>query len=333
MVQETVERWRYFVHSYYRCNPQQAIEQFVGQTGFLAAANRWTPHLVEEVKGVAEGATIDFDTIFALQLMDEGGWYLGSLGSWTPDRCSSLGCDREGGRPALLAQNLDWVNIFEGLAVLLYIRYPDSTLEVLAPTVAGVIGTCGLSNRPVGVCTNALWSALNNSTDGLVVNFVLRAVLEQENLEAARAFLERIQHASGENFMIGDAERVATFECSANQVVRWTDPANAGRVYHTNHPLANDDLIFPPLESGGGGTSHARFRFLAYRLRKDAPPIRLDTFKHILSSHQGSICAHHRYGPTQGYTFCSAIYDLSASPELHLTVGPPCSNTWQRFSF
>ncbi len=333
MIQEVVERWKYFLNQQLRQNPDETIRQFVGGTNFLAAVEKWTPHLLEEVKGIAEGSGVDFDAIFGLQLMDEGVWYLSSASRDATQRCSSLGCDRKGDRPALLGQNLDWINLFEGLAALLHIKYPRSPLEVLAPTIPGVIGTCGLNNRSIGVCTNALWLALNNSVEGLPVNFIVRAVLEQDDLETATNWLYNIQHASGENFMIGDAERVITLECSAHKVVQYVPYEGAHSVYHTNHPLVNDDLIFPPLQALGAGTSHGRFKYLAYRLQDSSKIEGVETCKYILSSHQGPICVHHNYQSGGGYTFCSAIYVLSASPELHLAVGPPCCNEYSRFIF
>ncbi|MCP4536944.1 MAG: hypothetical protein GY832_07335, partial [Chloroflexi bacterium] len=312
---------------------EKTIGQFVGDTNFLAAAEKWTPHLLEEVRGIAQGAGVGFNAIFGLQLMDEGAWYLNPVQRDATQRCSSLGCDRDGDRPALLGQNLDWTNLFEGLAVLLHVKYPQSSLEVLAPTIPGVIGTCGLNNRSIGVCTNALWRALNSSVDGLPVNFIVRAVLEQDDLDGATNLLHNVQHASGENFMIGDAERVATFECSAHKVVRYVPYEGARSVYHTNHPLANDDLIFPSLQARAGGTSYERFRYLEYRLKDPYKIAGVETFKYILSSHQGPICVHHNHQAGEGYTFCSAIYVLSSFPELHLTVGPPCCNTYSRFTF
>ncbi|KON30929.1 hypothetical protein AC482_02485 [miscellaneous Crenarchaeota group-15 archaeon DG-45] len=59
----------------------------------------------------------------------------------------------------------------------------------------------------------------------------------------------------------------------------------------------------------------------------------MDAVKYILSAHQGPICAHHDHQPGGGYTFCSVIYSLSSAPELHIAMGPPCSNEYQRFTF
>ena len=41
-------------------------------------------------------------------------------------------------------------------------------------------------------------------------------------------------------FVIGGPDGIIDVECSAGKVVRYS--AGSGRVWHTNHPLANDDL-------------------------------------------------------------------------------------------
>ena len=245
MIFEVLDRWKYQLGQQLRGDPDELVNEFVEGTGFISAVEKWTPHLLEEVEGIADGAGADFNDIFALQLMDEGGWYLQSLEQRAGGRCSSLGCFREGDSPAILAQNLDWSNYIEGLGVLFRIKHPGSKLESLVPTVAGVIGTCGLNNRPIGICTNALWSHLNSSTEGLPVNFIVREVLEKLSLDAAIDFIHEIGHASGENYVMGDAEKVVDFECSPRKVVQHIPYEGSRRVYHTNHPLVNDNLIFP----------------------------------------------------------------------------------------
>ena len=39
----------------------------------VAATEKWAPQLLEEVKGIGNGAGVDFNTIFMLQCIDEAG--------------------------------------------------------------------------------------------------------------------------------------------------------------------------------------------------------------------------------------------------------------------
>ncbi|MFX1310760.1 MAG: hypothetical protein ACFE8C_13745, partial [Promethearchaeota archaeon] len=150
MVLEILERYKYQLKLNFKKDPDSLIDYFLSNTNFLSAAKKWTPHLLKEIEGIAEGVGVDFKEIFALQLVahDEGWWFF--QGSSTPENCSSLGCFTEGNQPSLLAQNLDLPNIFEGLEVLLHIKYEDS-LEAFVLSHAGFLGEFGLNNQPVGI--------------------------------------------------------------------------------------------------------------------------------------------------------------------------------------
>ena len=57
------------------------------ETNYLSAIKKYTSSLLEEVKGIAEGSKIDFDTIFAFQLLDE---FLLNAEESRIDHCSSI---------------------------------------------------------------------------------------------------------------------------------------------------------------------------------------------------------------------------------------------------
>jgi isopenicillin-N N-acyltransferase like protein len=331
LVYEAVESWKYYLRQTASLPVEKIIESLVEKAGFLKAVRKWTPGLLEEVEGIAEGSNMPFNEIFALQLMDEGGWYARHLERPDGEHCTTLGCGRRDEKPAILAQNLDWVNIFTRLDVIFRIKNKESGIEVLAPSVPGVIATCGLNNRGIGICTNSLWNFLNSSAEGLPVNFIVRRVLELTSLDEAAAFLKGIPHASGENYAISDQERVLDFECSASQVTQFIPCEGSDMIYHTNHPLVNQDLIFPA--GAAGKSSHERLTYLEFRLKGKDRRFSLETAKAILRSHNGPICAHQSYAGISGETDISVIYVLKDPPELLITQGPPCLTEYQRYTF
>jgi len=332
MVLETIDRWKYRLEVQYRMDADALIKQFLENTNFVKAIDNWGPHLIDEVRGISEGAGIDFDTIFALQCMDKQWWWLPESAKQQAGGCSTLGCFREGETPAFLAQNMDIPNIFTGLEVLLRIKHPESQIESLIYTFAGMIALCGLNNQPLGICCNTLIT-LNHSVDGYPVSFIVRSVLEQPSLEDAIEFIRKIKHASGQYYTIGDDDRVVSLECSANKVSRHVPYEGACRVYHTNHPLVNDDLIVPSLQGSRRSTTHARFDYVEGRMRDRDSSVNIDKIRYILSSHEGPVCVHSSNQPGGGFTFGLLIYRLSKPPELYLATGPPCSNEFQRFTF
>lgn len=331
LILEILERYKYLLKLSFKEDPDVMIDDFLENTNFMPAIKKWAPQLLEEVEGVAEGMGIDFKEIYAMHLAahDEKWWF--DQKNLHSESCTSLGSFKKKEQPAILAQNMDLGQLFEGYEVLLHIKYPNSSLEALVLSHAGFLAECGLNNQPVGICCNSLTSQLNNSIDGLPVTFIVRSVLEQSSLEKAVEFVHEIKHASGQNYMIGGAEKIVCLECSANKVSQFIPYENAKNVYHTNHALVNDDYIEYKKKHYSRSTSEQRFDYLESRLSDPSKKITVETVKGILSSHFGPVCVHHNSQPLLIFTYSSVVYSLSTPPTLYITVGPPCMAEYERF--
>jgi len=78
-----------------------------------------------------------------------------------------------------------------------------------------------------------------------------------------------------------------------------------------------------------------RFKFLESQLKNASIPITVDKVKEILSSHDYSdypICIHKG---SKGVTMTNfgLIMELSDSPKMHLTGGPPCISEFKTYNF
>jgi len=332
--------------------PLEAIgAAFIQSTGHLEAAKKWTPELVEELEGIAEGAGVDFGILWAFQCQDESYWFnTGQLGAFPnnpdPNRCSSLGIPTQDGRPTLLAQNLDTPTLYNGYQTLLHIHYPDSDREAYIVTEPGLVGICGLNSSPLGVCQNTLAMKLNYNKNGLPAMLVARGLIDQPDLDSARAFLHEIQHASGINYMLADDKSVEDYECSPGQVKRFRRGTNDGRVAHTNHPLVNTDQIdgkpfteeFRQLQKKSNAHSFGRMGCLDETFYGYTGLVDVARIKQVLSSHEPAefpVCRHRQPGadPMLGMTNNSLIMVMSNPAELQVTSGPPCSYEYKTFGF
>lgn len=345
-IKEVVAIWQDFLHDSRKMHPDEYLKKFLEDTNFKPAIQKWTPGLLEETAGISEGSGIDFDTIYALQLMDEEWWYGRNLlleKKVKSKNCSGLGVFGQKGHPAMQAQNMDLPRFTDGFQTILHIKHHDSSLESFAFTFAGLIVTNGMNNRPIGVCVNTL-SQLNYSPNGLPVAYAIRGLLEKNTLKEAVSFIKKIKHASGQNYIIGGREEVFDFECSAHSAIRFIPYEGANRIYHTNHPFVNEDQqllkarlkkLSPPKKPQGPSNSEARFQALEKRLKDPAKTVTLDTIKETLSSHdnpQHPVCRHKR--PEGGaMTFGCGIMVLSDSPEFQVAPGPPCKTEFQTFRF
>ena len=93
-----LERWDADVAARLGRPPAGLVADLVGDDGFVAAIERHTPDLLEEVRGIAEAAGIAFERILALNLMDEEWWF--TAPAQPRDACSVLAVAARGRTPA-----------------------------------------------------------------------------------------------------------------------------------------------------------------------------------------------------------------------------------------
>src|SRR5262249_15990226 len=203
-----------------------------------------------------------------------------------------------------------------------------------------------MNNRSIGVCSNTL-AGLRCSQDGLPVACVIRGILEQRTEADAFAFVERVKHATGQNYMIGGPEHAVSFECSANKVVRYKPAGQENALGQRNHRLANADNANGHKnrqerkeDQEGLANSKARQDCLERRLGKGLGNNWLERIKETLASRDSDehpICGaqgDEEYFTKIGlFTFASTIMVLSEEPHLYVAPGPPDRTRYQKVMF
>jgi len=341
-IAEVVSRWIAELETYYAIPAREIIARFFERTDFLPAIECWTPHLLDEVRGIADGCGVDFETMLAFQCVDEI-WANGDR--IAGEHCSTFGFRGDAGRPAILAQTIDVESFRDGAQALLLIEEECLGGTCLVATCAGVLGFNGLNRRGLGVCCNAELQLRHRQT-GLPVAFVLRGVLEQKSVDAAAAFLREIPHATGQHYLLADPTQMRSLECSAGAVAEWA-PDDGKAIWHTNHPLASDDLhawYRAMLEAGESypflANSRVRLATLERKLRTAGAACRPEQLRRILASaddprHPICSCGDEGefYAEMGLFTFGATLMVLSDPPELHATLGPPRQTAWQVVGF
>ena len=338
-------RWLHSIEQDLKTDPRAYLDDFLAKTDFLPAIERWTPDLLEEVRGIAEASNQPFDLVLARQLSDEEPWHRrevklsanGFMG------CSSVGACQNPGIETVIAQNMDVAQWCDGLQLLLRLQYPNG-LEVLQFTLPGKINLAGLNNKGIGICCNTL-SQLDYNRSGLPEDFVVRGVLEQGSLEDAIQFLESIPHASGQNYTLaGPGTDAVNLECSASSVTRFRADFNEQLVYHTNHPLTNKDQALMTKWSSAlkpeererffYGTSLTRWPVMTDFLKKLGRTPTSDDMKAVLSQRDGPIS---RLGDpltsNDNLTLGCLVMHLSENPTVEIAPGPPCKTPFEQFGF
>ena len=71
-IQELVKLWKEDLAQRFKTDANTFIQRFVKQSNYLPAIKKWTPDLLDEIKGLAEGSGLDFDDPCSpSRLMDE----------------------------------------------------------------------------------------------------------------------------------------------------------------------------------------------------------------------------------------------------------------------
>jgi hypothetical protein len=320
-----VDLWKADIEQKYKTEADVFIKKFLKRTNFHAAIKRWTPELVDEVRGIADGAGLDYDTMFAFQLVDEM-WVLGN------DKCTTIGIRKSPHGPSVVSQTLDIPTFYHGFQTLLRIKEPESGLETLLFTFAGFIAANGLNSASVAVVVNAV-QQLENSRDGLPVAYVIRGILKKNTYKEAVDFIHSIKFGAPQNFMIGGPEDVGSFECSANHVEEFSPYPGARFTYHTNHPLRN--MHFTPELLGRFKSRNIdpreytfkcqRFAALQTILKNNDVELSIKKLKDIYSDRETII--------NNRGTFGATIMVLTESPELHISPGRPDEEPFRIFRF
>ena len=304
--------------------------------GWLNAAEQWTPDLLDETRGIAEGAGLPFADLFTWQCAQEVFWYMPQYlqNAGPVSGCSALGDAGDASHPTILAQNADTIPFWHGHQTLLRILPEhDDEPELLVMAYPGLVGPYGLNSDGVGVCVNALFYNLNNSTNGLCTPFMTRGMLSKRSYEEAVAFMEAAPHASGNTLTVGGPGTVTAFEVSANQIAPYMLPDNPRRTCHTTHVLASTDFR-PGVSRDPYPNSVDRYELLRAGMGALPNPLTVADTKALFSTHgeDAQLCRHEDDPHGSMTTYCM-VMELDESPRLHVSSGPPCREPFHVFSF
>ncbi|EIM73546.1 peptidase c45 acyl-coenzyme a:6-aminopenicillanic acid acyl-transferase [Nitratireductor aquibiodomus RA22] len=140
-ITDKITRWRRAIPQAYGIDAEVFLPRFLEGTNFHKAIARHAPDLMEEIEGIAEGAGVAPETIYAMQLMDEEWWFGSAFGD---GHCSSIAVAPGDGQTTLVAQTMDLPYWHDGAQALLRMDTADGG-ELLVFTSAGMLGLLGVS--------------------------------------------------------------------------------------------------------------------------------------------------------------------------------------------
>ena len=324
LIHDAIEEWDTFIHDNTSWTFEHFLDNFILSTDYQSSVGYYTPQLMEEIRGISEGADLPFRLIYAWQLVDE--WLNFIVEDVYAEKCSSLGAYKQTKRDApLIGKTQDLPHLFLDKHVVLKTRNDRSNVTILMSSMAGVIASDGVNDDGLGVVTTHL-GQLRQDPAGLPVAFVIKSMLENcTNVKEAKNYLNAVPHATGMSYTVADVKDVKCFEVSAHAMHEHAPAPKLHRVWHTNHPVGNQDYgadfdATYPHAPGDFSNTQARYKVLTREVSKQKQPVTAERAKQILSTREGPISVL----PEDGHpTVSSTIIECSKKPVMHFAPGPP----------
>lgn len=298
----------------------------------LPYAEEYSPQLIEEIHGIADGSGLPFEEVFCLNcfldLYDISVPLLGLLFGCT---CFALSRQATGNKGIFIGQGFDTPSIYQVGTVVLRIKSNDGPSKLIF-TIAGMVGCAGLNSSGIGLVINKLFPS--DSRPGVPYTFVARSILEQNKIGDAIGSVLRAKRASGINYMFAEknGEIYSIETTSKNYDIMY---GFNGYICHGNHYLTEKLKSFD-ITTVLTYNSIVRFSRMQNLIMSKFGGIGIDDLETFLKDHVNyplSICRHE--DPTMneyivGKTITSFIIDPS-NLVARFSWGNPCENGFTEF--
>jgi isopenicillin-N N-acyltransferase like protein len=209
-------------------------------TRFEPIIAAFDPAYVEEMKGIAEGAAVEYAGVMMLNARTEILKLAERRSAVIEDEAEPDGCTGviilppATARGRLIhAQNWDWKLECAETTVVLKVRQENGP-HYLTFTEAGALARSGMNSAGISITANYLESDRDYQTTGVPLPFIRRKVLEQALVGQSMHTVYTTPKSCSNNMMIAQCGGVAlNFECAPDETFL-VHPHN-GMIVHANH--------------------------------------------------------------------------------------------------
>ena len=293
---------------------------------YLPFAEERYPQYVEELRGISEGAGVNFYDLVMVNSMEAV-----TTDALHLTKCTSFAVnqDRTANGKVLIAHNEDWVPEDEGDIYVIQAR-PDHEAPFLAMSYGGLLPNIGLNAHGIAQCCDSVYPT--DSRIGIPRVIASRAVLAAQTPgDAIRRTLVSKRAAGYNHLIVHESGELYSVEVSAKRFAILY--GENGQIVHTNHFLAKD---MRAIESDSEELIATRVRyFRALRLLNATEQHTIKTLQQIQKDHinyPDSICNHAEDGDPldREKTITALTIDLT-SRQIHAAWGNPCTSSFCTF--
>jgi len=285
-------------------------------------ADKHFPHLVQELRGMSDGANIPFEDLFLLNVKAEIGARMKQVKTGTPG-CSTIYLIQN--TQCLICHNEDGTSAYDGSMFMVKATPPSGVSFIVLVYPGTFCGNGpGINNQGIVQTTNYIAGAKSNVG---VPRYVLnRAVLEARTLDEAVKIATYPQRAFAyhHNLASFKERRILSVEVTPDTHDIF-EPR--GLYFHTNHLILEKTKAFPQEKNYVQTSSMSRFSVISSEISRLSNPKKVmeRDILDILSSHQKapySPCRHPK-DKVQGVTLGTAIIDVMKGT-MRIYKGSPC---------
>jgi len=295
---------------------------------FLPLFRRHCPTLLEEIRGLAEGARISLEEALLLQIRGE------IAGVLTAEGCTTFaveGRHTQGGG-ILIGQTSDMAPELEEYFLVARLE-PKEGPRMLMWTFAGQLGYHGLNDHGVAhFANNVSGGPLPATRPGGLPHYpVKRRLYECRTREELLTLWGTLPVCSSGNYMLasGDPD-IFDVEATPTGIAVLEGPD--GYLAHANHFLS-PEFRTSDTDAQALPDSFARQERMTTLLRERLGCLSVDTMKEVLSDHRHhpqSICRHEEAGLGRMSTVAGLVAEPGAG-RLHVSRGQPCRGDWTTY--
>ncbi len=296
---------------------------FLMASKYLPSLESHAPHLIEEIRGIAEGSGLPFEQVLLLNLRHEFMYGIRTR-QFQNDGCTIIGVARERSATGnvMLAQNVDLPPSFMGQMALFKLR-PKTNPEILMYALAGTVGHHGMNSYGLARCSSAL-ATEHEKAMGVSRVVLSRLILEHRSVGDAIETITKADRAVSGNYMLADSDdNLVDIETTATEY-RALYPED-GFIAHSNHLIHPEMMDF---DEGVCDDSGGRYRQMVRLISEHDGKVDSEDIYAWLRDHTGypgSICNH-----TANSSVASLIFH-PGERRMMACGGAPCENEYAEF--
>jgi isopenicillin-N N-acyltransferase like protein len=295
---------------------------------YLPAAERYAPEIIEEMKGMAAGAKVDFQDILLLNITYE-------ISVPSVMGCTSFaaaGAATASGE-VMAGQNFDYVRPWEEFVVLLKMK-PSAGPRIMAVTAAGCLGLIGFNSAGISLNLNLLKNKDSMTPhSGVPTHIILRKVFSCESVSEAITAIAMAEGRAAKNYLVTNPQGdIIDIETTTDDLeIQFPERGifTHANYFKTDRFKSND--LAPMFLSDSYIRSHRLFQLMENQYGK----LSVEVMTRLLQNHNNhpsSICRHpNPRAPLPIGKMMKTLLSVISCPgeqKAYIALGNPCENEY-----